>query len=228
MDQRHGTSIPGDSLIAGINASAQHNTGSISSYTGPTFVFSLASDVTKQIIYAYQDFLNTNSLALAYRAELGEVNKEVLVMDQDQRLHSKELPAVVVNSMPVTGIPISFGNKVGVDEEIQGKVYTSYSGMANMSCTVELEDVSKQAVHKLADMLLLSMFVEVPDTLGRSQITIEPNTIQYTTASKQLGMAIDSNTYKITLSFKCLVQWMQYFEQNTNTVAGVSTTPTVE
>lgn len=224
VNQRMGSGIAGDALQTVLNTTANNTQAVLESLSGPTFIFGLSEDVTSRLITFLQDFLQSNSLGKTLRERLGKVNKEVIVQDQYTSMDSQLLPQIVVTSVPVDGIPLSFGNRLG-EEIYMDHLYVVYGGNVLISASLEIYDSGKRNVCELADLVFLSLMEYIPGRMKQVNMTVQPQ-VKFTKATKA-NTAVGGEVYVVTVSVPIIAEWRQYMEVNAVSTTQMRTEATV-
>lgn len=224
VNERMGSGIAGDALQTVLNTTANNSQAVLPLVSGPTFIFSLAEDVTARLIQCLQDFFQATSLGRTLRDTLGKVNKEVIVQDQYSSLDSQLLPQIVVTSVPGDHVPLSLGNKLG-EEIYMDHLYRVYGGNVNITATLELYDSGKRNVCALADLVFLSLMEYVPEHMRRTGMTVQPQ-VKFNKATKT-NTSVGGEVYFVPITVPIIAEWRQYMEINTVTTTQMRSEATV-
>lgn len=212
VNPRAMSGVSGDTTYTHLNTTGDTQQGTLSPYTGSTFIFSLASDTSDRLIKVLQDFFNKDTLCKELNAKLGKVNKEVTVVDQFM-IDTVGLPQIVVSSNPVENIAESFGNRIG-QEQYGDELFYVYGGRANINTTIELYDSGKPNVESLADLVFLGLMHFAYYNLMQTAMFIETPKIKFTNATRSTNTT-GGEIYQIKLTLPIQTEWRQYFKIDT-------------
>jgi hypothetical protein len=224
MNPKSASGLAGDTLLTHLNTTGDSR-GSSGKYTDSTFIFGLSYQVSDLLIKVFQDYFQSNSLVKTLNTKLAKVNKEVSILDQFTP-DTMRLPQIVVTSLPVDHIPLSFGNRI---EQVtyDDHVYDVYGGQVNIGSTIEIYDSGKPNVHELADLVFLGLMQYVPMRMGTSQIIVDTAKVRFANATKTTS-GLGGDVYRINLTVPLISEWRQYFEIETVDVETIRNTITCE
>ena len=215
--------LAGDSLLTHLNTTGDSR-GALSKYASTTFIFSMSEQVSDLLITSLQDFFQSDELAKELNNKLSLVEKEICVVDQFST-DTTRFPQVVVSSLPVDGIPLSLGNRLG-KETYEDEIFDVYGGHVTMNTTIELYDSGKPNVHKLADLVFLSLMQYIPMKLQAVKMTPDIAKVRFSNANKVTGTNLGGEIYKIPLTIPITAEWRQYMKIETVDAGGITETAT--
>jgi hypothetical protein len=212
VNPRAMSGVSGDTQYTHLNTAADTQKGTLSPYTGSTFIYALTGETSDRLIKVLQDFFNKDTLCRELNAKLGKVNKEVTVVDQ-YMIDTVGLPQIVVSSNPVDNIADSLGDRIG-QEEYESELFYVYGGRANVNTTIELYDSGKPNVENLADLVFLGLMHFVYYNMMQTMMFIEKPKIRFSNATRSTTTA-GGEVYQIKLTVPIQTQWRQYFKIDT-------------
>lgn len=208
VTQKAGSGLAGDTLYNHINTTGDKR-GAVSKYEGITFIFGLSESVSDRLIKILQDYFMIDTLGLAFNAALAKVNKEVVVLDEFNK-DTMNLPQIVINAVPSDNVPLSLGNKLGM-ESFGDYDYDVYGGDVNHNVTISLYDAGKPNVQQLADIVFLALMQYIPTNMATTFMHVQPQ-VRFSNATKQSGDRLGGEYYLVRVTVPIRSEWRQFMK----------------
>ena len=204
--------LGGDTLLTHLNTTGDKRS-EVSDYSSTTFIFGMSYQVSDMLIKVLQDYFQATTFTKSINNRLGRVNKEVSILDQFTP-DTVRLPQIIVSSLPVDHMALSFGNRLGRDT-YEDEIFDIFGGQITMNTTIEIYDSGKPNVHELADMVFLGLMQYVPNRLKSSQMIVDMPKLRFTNANRVTGTNVGGEVYRIPMNVPIISEWRQYMKIET-------------